>query len=108
VLANDWPYGFEPGIKHLLVWSRTPIAVDSDRGDVTPESRKLIEAFVGNHFAKQLASDEGISLSQAKDRVLWLKNWVSLQSVRGIDHVHVLVKDAPAATLATWLARNEF
>jgi hypothetical protein len=100
VLRNDWPYGFVPGITHLVVWSKTPIAADDTKGDVTDESRKLIEDFVHDFFVKDLG-EEG------RERVLWFKNWVSLQSVRGVDHVHVLVRDAPEELLARWTERKD-
>jgi hypothetical protein len=105
ILLNDWPYGFEPGIKHILVWSRTPIAVDDVRGDVTAESKRVIEEFVERQFVSALAKDANISIDEARKRIMWFKNWVSLQSVRGVDHVHVLVKDAPESLLEQWLAR---
>lgn len=105
ILLNDWPYGFEPGIKHILVWSRTPIAVDATRGDVTAESKRIIEEFVERQFVHTLAGDAGISVDDARKRVMWFKNWVSLQSVRGVDHVHILVKEAPETLLERWLAR---
>jgi hypothetical protein len=104
-LLNDWPYGFESGIKHLLVWSRTPIAVDDARGDVTAESKRVIEEFVERQFVFTLAKEETISVDDARKRIMWFKNWVSLQSVRGVDHVHVLVKDAPISLLEQWLVR---
>lgn len=100
VLVNDWPYGFEEGIKHVCVWSKTPIATDDERGDITPESRKLIEAFIERHFARDLG--EGGS-----ERVQWFKNWVSLQSVKGVDHVHVLIRNAPPELLDGWLERKD-
>lgn len=105
ILLNDWPYGFESDIKHILVWTRTPIAVDDDRGDVTPESKRIIEDFVERQFVSTLAKEADISLEQARARVMWFKNWVSLQSVRGVDHVHVLVRDAPENLLGQWLVR---
>ena len=107
ILLNDWPYGFEQGIKHIVVWSRTPIAVDDDRGDVTPESRRLIEEFVGRCFVNALAAEANISREEAGQRVMWFKNWVSLQSVRGVDHVHVLVKDPPESLLRHWFERQD-
>ncbi|CAK4032384.1 Hypothetical predicted protein [Lecanosticta acicola] len=100
VLLNDWPYGFEPGIAHIVVWSKTPIRTDDTLGDVTEESRRLIEEFVERYFVREL--DNG-----GRERVLWFKNWVSLQSVRGVDHVHVLVKDAPEELLKKWTKRND-
>ena len=107
ILPNDWPYGFEPGIKHIVVWSRTPIAVDDTRGDVTIESKRVIEEFVHRQFVCTLATKADISLAEAGSRVMWFKNWVSLQSVRGVDHVHVLVKDAPESLLQQWFNRND-
>ncbi|EME45764.1 hypothetical protein DOTSEDRAFT_171351 [Dothistroma septosporum NZE10] len=95
ILRNDWPYGFEAGITHLVVWSKTPIEVDRERGDVTEESRRGIEEFVKRTFTGALGADR-------EDRVLWFKNWVSLQSVRGVDHVHVLVRDVDEATIDRW------
>ncbi|KAI7362840.1 hypothetical protein KC354_g6964 [Hortaea werneckii] len=100
VLVNDWPYGFEEGIHHLLVWSKTPIPVDDEKGDVTPESRRLIEEFIEEFFVRPLG--EG-----GKDQVQWFKNWVSLQSVRGVDHVHVLVRDVAPEQLAQWTERRD-
>jgi hypothetical protein len=105
ILLNDWPYGFDSGIKHILVWTRTPIAVDDDRGDVTPESKRIIEEFVERQFVVALANEAGFSLEKAKERVMWFKNWVSLQSVRGVDHVHILVRDTPEKLLEQWLAK---
>lgn len=99
VLENDWPYGFAPGIRHFIVWTKTPIPVDDDQGDVTPESRQLIDAFVQRFFVDRL--DHG------QDRVLWFKNWVKLQSVRGVDHVHVLLKDVPQSLVDEWTVRKD-
>jgi hypothetical protein len=96
-----------PGIKHIVVWSRTPIAVDDTRGDVTSESKRVIEEFVESRFVRALAAEEGISVVEARSRVMWFKNWVSLQSVRGVDHVHVLVKDAPRSLLQHRFDRHD-
>lgn len=96
ILVNDWPYGFASGITHLLVWSRTPIAVDAEQGDVTIESRQQIERCVRDFFVKPIAEFEHISDADAAARVVWFKNWVSLQSVRGVDHIHVLLKEVDA------------
>ena len=41
---------------------------------------------------------------RGKDRVLWFKNWVALQSVRGIDHVHVLVRDVSRHIINEWIS----
>lgn len=101
ILRNDWPYGLGPGISHLVVWLRTPIPVKSDEGHLTDESRALIEDFVQNKFVARLAEDVG-RFPNPESHVLWFKNWVGLQSVRALEHVHVLVRDVPEDILYEW------
>ncbi|KAK1809587.1 hypothetical protein LTR12_016037, partial [Friedmanniomyces endolithicus] len=101
ILPNDWPYSFTPDITHLLVWTKTPIATDdSEGGDVTAESRRLIDEFVQKTFAAGLGEGGG-------ERVLWFKNWTGLQSVRALDHVHVLVRGVDEGVLGAWLERRD-
>jgi len=94
ILLNDWPYGLTSDTTHIVVWSKTPIATDDINGDVTHESRKIIQEFVDRTFVKRLGGDSY--------RVVWFKNWVRLQSVRALEHVHVLVKDATKEDLEFW------
>ncbi|KAK8019845.1 hypothetical protein PG990_004983 [Apiospora arundinis] len=54
VLVNDWPYGLTPDIRHIVVWSRTPIATDPKTGDMTPASRGTVEDFVKRYFVDRL------------------------------------------------------
>ena len=101
VLLNDWPYGYDKGIAHLVVWSRTPIAVDDEQGgDVTLESQRLIEDFVKRHFVEEIGQD-------GEEKVQWFKNWTSLQSVRGVDHVHILLRDVPEDLQKKWMERQD-
>ncbi|GKZ30659.1 hypothetical protein AbraIFM66950_009857 [Aspergillus brasiliensis] len=102
ILRNDWPYGLAPGISHIVVWLRTPVAVKEENGDVTDESRALIEAFVQRTFVDAVAREEGVSDAEARDRVLWFKNWTALQSVRSLEHIHVLVRDVSERLLVEW------
>ncbi|TPR09176.1 putative diphthamide synthesis family protein [Aspergillus niger] len=102
ILRNDWPYGLAPGISHIVVWLRTPVAVKEENGDVTDESRALIEAFVQRTFVDAVVREEGVSEAEARDRVLWFKNWAALQSVRSLEHVHVLVRDVSERLLTEW------
>ncbi|KAK1238646.1 hypothetical protein MKX07_004222 [Trichoderma sp. CBMAI-0711] len=95
VLLNDWPYGLAPGITHIVVWSRTPISTDPDSGDLTPESRARVERFVKEYFVDALGPG-------GEDQVLWFKNWVALQSVRTLEHFHVMVRDVDDDVLERW------
>ncbi|OMP83912.1 hypothetical protein BK809_0001295 [Diplodia seriata] len=98
VLRNDWPYGVEEGIVHLCVWLKTRLQLrDDGQGDLTEEARGMVEAFVEKTFRGPVG--EGVK----GERVLWFKNWGALQSVRGVDHVHVLVRDAPPELLEGWM-----
>lgn len=93
ILVNDWPYGLTSDITHFVVWTRTIIPTDPGTGDVTPESRRLIVEFVKAHFSDKLGPG-------GEERVMWFKNWVALQSVRALEHIHVLVKDVDPAVIA--------
>lgn len=99
VLLNDWPYGVDHGISHLIAWTKVPIPVSAESGDLTEESRRLVYDFVERYFVRHL---EG-----GWDRVLWFKNWSSLQSVRGVDYVHILVRGASSAVLEKWTERYD-
>ena len=101
ILLNDWPYGISPNITHLVVWLKTPIPVQQPEGYLTPESTELIEGFVQRTFVEPLRE-----MGQGRDQVQWFKNWVGLQSVRGLDHFHVLVRDVPAEVLEQWVGRS--
>lgn len=98
ILINDWPYGLAENITHIVVWCKTPIPTDETSGDVTPDSRRLIKEFVGRTFVERLGGGDG--------RVLWFKNWVQLQSVRALEHIHVLVRDATKEDLEFWTGKN--
>ncbi|KAI5459936.1 hypothetical protein BGZ63DRAFT_415377 [Mariannaea sp. PMI_226] len=95
VLINDWPYGLEPGIRHIVVWLRTPIPTDAKTGDMVPESRALCEDFVKKYFVDSLGPG-------GEKQVLWFKNWVALQSVRALEHIHVLVNNVDNDTIKRW------
>lgn len=95
VLINDWPYATGPGITHLVVWTRTAIATEPGKGDMTPESRKTLGDFVQKYFVESLGPGGRV-------KVLWFKNWASLQSVRSLEHFHVMVRDVDDDTLERW------
>ncbi|KKA28281.1 hypothetical protein TD95_001844 [Thielaviopsis punctulata] len=92
ILTNEWPYALDHGIVHLVVWTRTPIATDDTVGDMTPESRRIVEGFVQRTFRDCVGAGN----------VLWFKNWAALQSVRALDHVHVLLRNVDPAMIKEW------
>ena len=102
ILYNDWPYGFTNDIVHLVVWSKTPVPVDPDTGAVTEEGRSLIERFVEETFREPLKK-RGVGA----DSVLWFKNWTKLQSMRAVEHFHLLVRDADEDLLRDWTDGDE-
>ncbi|EDN07333.1 GIG1(induced by GlcNAc in Ca), DUF3605 superfamily domain-containing protein [Histoplasma capsulatum] len=102
ILRNDWPYGVTSDITHLVIWLKNSIPVREDSGDMTEESRTLINDFVMRTFVARLEK----LFRDAKDRVLWFKNWTSLQSVRAVEHVHVVVRDAPDEIITEWTGEH--
>jgi hypothetical protein len=93
ILINDWPYGFAHGIKHVCVWLKVRLPMVEETGDLADNGREMVNEFVKKTFA-QCLDVEG------QDRVLWFKNWPAIQSVRGVEHIHVLLKDVDEEKLS--------
>lgn len=104
VLSNDWPYGLANDITHIVVWTRALIPIDDETGDMTDASRALVGAFVQRFFVDSLnhEASQQQAVQDGKDRVLWFKNWAQLQSVRQLEHIHVLVRNASAELIKSW------
>ncbi|KAF4625438.1 hypothetical protein G7Y89_g12728 [Cudoniella acicularis] len=96
VLLNDWLYGFSPNVRHMIVWTSTAIPTDSGLGDMTAESRNVVKDFVRRHFVDGLGDS-------AEEKVVWFKNWGALQSVKGLEHIHVLVRDVDSVIVEKWI-----
>lgn len=96
ILANDWPYGHAPGILHLVAWTKAPIPTRPGDGDLTGEARGILEEFVHRTFSQHLGADN----------VLWFKNWASIQSVRSVEHIHVLIRNYPDDFVARVVAED--
>jgi hypothetical protein len=62
---------------------------------MTPESRALVQSFIEKTFIDALGPN-------GESKVLWFKNWVALQSVRALEHIHVLVRNVDYDTLERW------
>ncbi|KAF2637117.1 hypothetical protein P280DRAFT_501003 [Massarina eburnea CBS 473.64] len=96
IIKNDWTYAVTPGISHIVVWSKKPLPVDGE-GALTAGGRGLVEEFVKREFRDKAGEvEEGT-------KVQWFKNTTNLQSVRSLEHVHVLVRDVDEEVLKQWM-----
>ena len=95
-MRNDWTYAVTEGIRHIVVWVKMPLPVDSE-GGLTAEGRALVEGFVKSEFRDKVGEREEGSMVQ------WFKNTTSLQSVRALEHVHVLVRGVGEEVLGQWM-----
>lgn len=58
IFRNDWPYGIDERIVHLVVWTRFELGEDPATGDLTDGSRKQIDQFVNKTFAQDVPPDQ--------------------------------------------------
>jgi hypothetical protein len=77
ILYNDWPYGIDHDIIHLVVWCKFPLKDDPLTDDLTPEARQEIEDFVCTTFC-------GVEDGIPRDRLIWFKNWSRLKSIHAL------------------------
>ncbi|KAF2675854.1 hypothetical protein K458DRAFT_425168 [Lentithecium fluviatile CBS 122367] len=83
ILHNDWPYGIDDKIIHLVIWTKFELDEDPVTGLSTPESHLQIDGFVNRTFGAKLHPD----------KYAWFKNWKSLKSVHAVEHFHVMLYD---------------
>lgn len=57
ILYNDWPYGIDPDIVHLVIWTKFDLEEDPGRNDLTPEARRQIDGFVSRTFGGRVRPD---------------------------------------------------
>lgn len=86
ILRNDWPYGLDPAIVHVVVWVKfelpnAPGPDEDTEGDLEPEIRKGIDKFVDETFVSRCGAEN----------VIWFKNWTSLKSIHSVEHFHVMM-----------------
>lgn len=89
VTRNDFPYDFEPSVSHLLVWSKIVLPLyrdDSNGAQQDPDTKDRIDEFFKLNLEDRLGIQSG--------DYCWFVNYSSLQSIRKISHVHLLVKTA--------------
>lgn len=83
ILYNDWPYGVDDKIVHLVIWTKFDLEEDPATSDLTIEARKEIDDFVNETFRSRVEPEN----------VIWFKNWASLKSVHAVEHFHVMLYD---------------
>ena len=99
ILYNDWPYGIDEKIVHLVVWTKFDLEDDPATDDLTPKTRKEIDDFVQKTFCGRVSPDHvsGLSYIRLVDldifQVIWFKNWRSLKSIHAVEHFHVMLYD---------------
>lgn len=59
---NDWPYGIDERIVHLVVWTKFDLEEDPITGDLTDAARKEIDDYVKRTFCERVEK-ENVSLS---------------------------------------------
>jgi hypothetical protein len=84
ILINDWPYAWEHGVVHFVVWVKHPIPEEG--GKVALAAKAAIDAFVAEKFA--LAKE-----------IMWFKNGAAIKSIHEIEHFHVLARDVNPETV---------
>lgn len=57
ILWNDWPYGIDERIVHLVVWTKFDLAEDPVTTDLTDEARAAIDGYVQKTFGSRVAKD---------------------------------------------------
>jgi hypothetical protein len=57
ILWNDWPYGLDPRIVHLVVWTKFDLEDDPVTDDLTDRARAQIQSYVEDRFGSRLPSD---------------------------------------------------
>ena len=57
VLYNNWPYGIDPRIVHLVVWTKFDLEDDAITDDLTPEARKQIDDYVDRTFRSRVSPE---------------------------------------------------
>jgi len=99
VKKNDWPYGIDKRITHLVVWTTFTLGEEEATGRLTENGKLELEEYVDRVFRirvpKSDVSNLGFALEQALSQllmqVIWFRNWKELKSVDVIDHFHVLL-----------------
>lgn len=87
ITKNDFPYNFEPNVHHLVIWSKIVLPLykdDSNGATQDPQMHDRIEAFLKHNLQDRL--------HVSKNDYCWFVNYSSLQSIKKISHIHLLIR----------------
>ncbi|KAL8808146.1 MAG: hypothetical protein Q9182_000210 [Xanthomendoza sp. 2 TL-2023] len=82
ILYNDWPYGIDERIVHLVVWTKFSLPDDPSTQELTKEMRREIDEYVNRTFCQAVPRDN---------------NWKALKSIHSVEHFHVMLFDPDPA-----------
>lgn len=69
ILWNDWPYGLDKRVVHLVVWTKFELEANQTSGDLTDKAKAEVDAFVTRTFRTRVpAENVRIKVEQPKPR----------------------------------------
>ncbi|SCU88095.1 LAFA_0E10704g1_1 [Lachancea sp. 'fantastica'] len=94
--TNDFPYDFPDHVHHLVLWSKIqiPLYVSDSREKVAIVETK-IQQFLKANLARYNIQD-----------FVWFINYPSLQSVKAVSHIHVLINSGESEKIDHILANG--
>ena len=66
---NDWPYGIDEKIVHLVVWTKFDLEEDPVTGDLTDAARKEVDHYVKRTFYDKMKG-ENVSLRSTLSEIM--------------------------------------
>lgn len=57
ILYNDWPYGVDEKIVHLVIWTKFELEDDPATDDLTDVARREIDVYVNKTFCEKVSSE---------------------------------------------------
>lgn len=58
ILYNDWPYGVDTDIVHLIIWTKFQLQEDPATGDLTEEMRENIEGYIQRTLCGRISREK--------------------------------------------------
>lgn len=92
IIYNQFPYYFPSNVQHLCIWSSIEIPNDPNSavGDISSATKEVINRYIEKTFTKKYNLDP--------EQICWFKNWGSLQSIKSISHIHIVIRDFDVAS----------